>query len=774
MPQGAVLTDLLDGVRKGQSSTMILHGAARYRLVLISIFFGHSLVLGAGEMAADSPAEVDGSTPAAISDSPEEKSSPPLIEPIEPESGKKASGQEEIEVRGERMRRAPILNQPQAIGIVTRQDLKRNDGLFLEDAINLVPGVRMESRSLSGGQRITIRGYGNGTNFNGTGYKAYLNNIPITDAEGNTILDDIDISTLGRVAVIKGPASSLYGSGIGGVIRMFTLRPEPQATRFTQELIGGTQTLIRTNSRVESAGDNSSVLLNYGYQHSDGFRIHNESRKNYALLSAEVQPSAKQSLSFYGAFNRSYEQLAGQLTEEQFNNKQNVAEAAYLGNDAHVAIDSIRLGATHSYEFHPAVNNITSAYASGYQLDQPFAGGRSDNLAVNFGGRTEFNLAFGQPGLGLNGTVGTEVQQTHSFKKSYNMNDGVLGGIRGDLQVIALQSNTFMQWDLLLPYEFTFTAGASLNFVHYSIRDRLYNTANPTHPDQSGIKDFSPVVTPRVALLKTFGPQLSLYGQVSQGYSPPGSGSVVIPQIGQVNTDLKPERATLYEIGAKGLLLQGRFAYELALFEMHVQDKLTPRAVTSDTGTVLYTITTNAGTQDNRGVELALRYNLIQDKTGPVSVIQPFVSYAFSAFRYDIFKSDNNNNANTIDYSGKKVVGVPANVLNLGLDFALRAGLYINSTFQYVDSMPLTFDNLHWAQSYSLLSAKLGYRTDLGGHFRLDAFAGGNNLLGSRYYTFVFLNASYSGPSGPIDPNVYLNGPYKPTFYGGVNLSYAL
>ena len=749
---------------------MILHGARRYWCIFISILFIHSLAL-----AADSPAEGDASSPAAISDSPEEKSSPPLVEPIEPESGRKAAGQEEIEVRGERLRPAPILNQAQSIGVVTRQDLKRNDGLFLEDAINLIPGVRMESRSLSGGQRITIRGYGNSTNFNGTGYKAYLNNIPITDAEGNTILDDIDISTLGRVAVIKGPASSLYGTGIGGVIRMFTLRPEPQATRFTQELVGGTQTLIRTNSRVESAGDNSSIFLNYGYQHSDGYRIHNESRKNYALLSAEVQPSAKQSLSFYGAFNRSNEQLAGQLTEEQFNNKQNVAEAAYLGNDAHVAIDSIRLGATHSYEFHPAVNNITSVYGSGYQLDQPFAGGRSDNLAVNFGGRTEFNLAFGQPGLGLNGVVGTEVQQTHSFKKSYNLNDGVLGGIRGDLQVIALQSNTFMQWDLLLPYDFTLTAGASLNFVHYSIRDRLYNTANATHPDQSGIKDFTPVVTPRVAVLKTFGRQLSLYGQVSQGYSPPSSGSVVIPQIGMVNTDLKPERATLYEIGAKGLLLRGRFAYELALFEMHVQDKLTPRSVTSDTGTVLYTITTNAGSQDNRGVELALRYNLIEDKSGPVSLLQPFVSYTFSPFRYDNFKSDNNNNANTIDYSGKKVVGVPANILNLGLDFALRAGFYIYSTFQYVDSMPLTFDNSHWAQSYSLLSAKLGYRTDLGGHFRLDAFAGGNNLLGSHYYTMVFLNASYSTPGGlPIDPNVYLNGPYKPTFYGGVNLSYAL
>jgi iron complex outermembrane receptor protein len=141
---------------------------------------------------------------------------------------------------------APNLSGSKSVALLTRQELQRNDGLFLENALNLVPGVRMEKRTMSGGQRITIRGYGNNTNFNGTGYKAYLNGIPVTDAEGTTILDDIDFSILGRVEVIKGPASSLYGSGIGGVLKMFTLKPASPGTHITQEALAGSNGLFRT------------------------------------------------------------------------------------------------------------------------------------------------------------------------------------------------------------------------------------------------------------------------------------------------------------------------------------------------------------------------------------------------------------------------------------------------------------------------------------------------------------------------------------------------
>lgn len=660
------------------------------------------------------------------------------------------------------------LKEPQAVAILTRQDLTRNDGIFLENSLNLISGVRMEKRTVEGGQRITIRGYGNGANFNGTGYKAYLNGIPVTDAEGNTTLDDIDFSTLGQVEVIKGPASSLYGTGIGGVLKMYTLKPQTRGLKLTQETMGGSYGLFRTNTRLENSNDNASFMLNYGHQNYNSYRVHSGSQKDFVSFVGDFHTSEKETFSAYAAYNNSKDQLAGQLDSASLQQKLNIGEAPYLANNAYVSYESYRMGLSHNYIFSKHVNNLTSGYVSGYKQGQAYASGLISNMAMNYGARTEFGLDFPGDKVGVHGIVGGEFQKTSAFKKTYGLRNDSLQALSSDLEVATMQYNVFTQWDVILPLDFVLTAGLSANFIEFGITDRLTNAGNPAHKDQSGYKSFDPVVTPRIALQRSFGRNISVYGNVSQGYTPPTTGQVVIPQIGQVNTDLKPERATMYEIGSKGNLLHSKFSYQVALFHMDINDKLTTQAHTTSTGSIDYTFTTNAGTQENNGLELDLAYTFQQDRTHIITMVRPFISYSYSDFKYKNFKSDNNNNANTIDYSGNKVAGIPPHLFNAGLDIVTKWRFYLTTTYQYVDKEPLTFDNVHHANSYSLLQAKLGYKRELGKHFAFDAYVGGQNLTNSTYYTLAVLNSNYSGAA----PKVFLPGPYNSTFYGGLNLSY--
>ena len=159
---------------------------------------------------------------------------------------------------------------------------------FLDDAINAnVPGVTMNRRSVSGGQQFNIRGYGNGSrgargvssNFDGQGYKVYLNGIPVTDAEGITTMDDLDFGSVANVEVVKGPAGTLYGLAIAGAVNLSTAKAEKGKTTIGQDVMIGNYGLQRYTTHLSIGGEHASIMVNYGNQKSSGSTIHNASKK---------------------------------------------------------------------------------------------------------------------------------------------------------------------------------------------------------------------------------------------------------------------------------------------------------------------------------------------------------------------------------------------------------------------------------------------------------------------------------------------------------------
>lgn len=659
------------------------------------------------------------------------------------------------------------LDIARSIGTLTPVDFQRNSSLSLENSLNLLPGVVMQSRSTFGGQRISIRGYGNNTNFNGQGVQVLLNNIPITDATGTTILDDVDFATLGKVEVIKGPASSLYGSGIAGVVNLYTLKSQPNQTRFVQENTFGSYGLWRNNTRIETAGEHSALIFNYGHQESEGFRRHSASRKDYAQMSGDFYVSDKSTISTYFAYANSHEELAGEMDSARFYSKQKWSDPDYLVNNSRVDVESFRGGVTSDYKIDGHFSNLSTAFFSAYTQYSPFAHGLTDNQAFTFGGRTGFVYSSGA-GDKIHGILGAQFQKTLAFNKSYNLTNNVIGGIRGDLQNASMSYNAFTEWKFTLPSQFILTAGGSLNFTEFGITDMLANSANPTHANASGTRSFPAVFTPRISLLKMLNDHISVYADVSRGYTPPATSSVVIAAIGKVNRDLSPESGMQYEIGTKGDLLNRKLSYQLALFDLDIRNKIVSQTIPAAGGQPQYTEFVNAGRQQDLGAELSLSYLLLDDKNAAITQLRPFLTYAWSDFKYKDFKSDHNNNAATVDYTDKKVAGVAPSVLNLGIDLQTKSGFYAYLNYRFNGAVPYTFDNLHYAKSFNLLNGKIGYRNVLGRHFSMDLYVGADNLTSSTYYTFLF----YSGNlAGTTDPH-FLPMPYKTTVYGGAKLAY--
>jgi len=660
------------------------------------------------------------------------------------------------------------LSNAQSIELLSYQDLNRASGLSLENSINTVPGVFMQSRTPWGGAHITIRGYypNFSQNSNGYGSQVFLNNIPITDATGLTILDDVDFSSLGSVEVIKGPTSNEYGSFIAGTLNLQTSKPAPNSTSFEQQTLGGSYGLFRSNTSFNSANDNSGVVVGYGHQTYDAFRPNSISKKDYVRLSGDFLAGANQTVSTYFSYNRSFEQLSGEIDSADFYNKRAIDNPVYAANNSFIKIESFRLGVTDDFRVNDLFGNQTTVFGTGQTMGQPFAHGFNDYNRFSFGMRSTFDFHTRTDVIGISSKTGGLFQRTNYTANGFSLNSGN----PSDQENYAFTYYGFSEWNIDLPEKFTMTVGATISRYEFGLRNMLKNKIiNDT--TSIAVRAFTSAFTPRASLLKMFGNDVSVYGSVSSGYTPP-SLSNIIASDGSINLGLKPERAVQYEIGGKANLLDRRLALDVALFDLENTDKLVSQKV----GAV--TFTTNIGKQRNRGVEVSLSSMLIDNQSEIVSLLRPWLSYTYSDFKYIDFKSDNNNNAATVNFSGDDVARVPPNVFNFGLDAATNFGLYFFGSYQFVDKAFVTFNNSNLVNSYNLLSAKLGFQKQVDDHFSLDISAGGDNLLSSTYYTFVFVGPNFAGLAQPKDGGTgdgyILPGPYKPTWYLGTNISYRL
>ncbi|RFP65886.1 hypothetical protein D0N36_06695 [Hymenobacter lapidiphilus] len=333
--------------------------------------------------------------------------------------------------------------------------------------------------------------------------------------------------------------------------------------------------------------------------------------------------------------------------------------------------------------------------------------------------------------------AGAEVQTGFKSARSYQNRAGQPGPLRYDDEIRSLTGFAFAQADYELPAELLLTVGASYNRLRYRI-SRLSDAAtNPTGYELS--RDFRPQVSPRVALLREFGPGLSVYGSVSTGFSPP-TEEEIRPSDGSINRALQAERATSFELGARGQFWSQRLRYDVALYDQRQHQTITTR--TTDLGTQLFL---NAGTTRQRGAEAAVSGWLWQSGAssskppaadlsggaddrvaGLPTGLRAFVSYAYNHYRFGSYETGGK------DFSGNRLTGTAPHTLTAGLDFSQRLGFYLSPTVNHQARLPLNDANTAYAAGYWTFGSRGGWRGRLG-PVRLDVFGGGENLGNRRY-----------------------------------------
>lgn len=618
---------------------------------------------------------------------------------------------------------------PGAVSVIREQDLQRIAPGSLVPALNAAPGVRMEERS-PGSYRLNIRGSSLRSPFGVRNVKMYYNGLPFTDPGGNTYLNQFSPVIFSSLEVLKGPGSSLYGAGTGGVLlgdRRFG--PENSfSAGYTVGSFGSHQAVVSADFGSTKFRQQAMV----SWQEAGGYRDRTYMRRYVAGWGGRWEASERSVLEAHLLAGDLYYETPGGLTLAQFlaNPKQArpAAGAFPSAAGAHAAIYQQTLwgGLKWAYRWNEHWEHSVGVYGAWSGLRNPSIRNYEQRNEPHAGARTVVTWKQG-PWRVL---AGAEAQ-TGNFRTRVSANkNGEAGMLQTDDRIRNGLLSLFAQSELVLGGGWVFTAGLSMNGANTTIR-RVSET-----PVFRFSTQYDKEWAPRLAILKQFNAWASVYAVVSKGFSPPAVAEL-LPSTSVINTDLQAEKGWNYEAGARGG--NSRFRYDVSLFRFQLKDAIVQRR---DASGADYFV--NAGATVQQGAEVALAYQ-------PLDVLGLRGGWTFHHFRYDEFSQAGKS------FNGNRLPGTPQHALTASADVRISPAFSLFATWLYNDDIFMNDANTDKSAAFHLLGLKAEYKLK-GRGWDGRLFAGGENLLNQTYSLGNDINAAAGR---------YYNAAPSRSFYAG-------
>jgi iron complex outermembrane receptor protein len=633
---------------------------------------------------------------------------------------------------------------PVSVGVLNGEELRRFNNTSVLPAVNIIPGVRMEERS-PGSYRFSIRGSSLRSPFGVRNVKAYWNGLPFTDGGGNTYLNLLDFGAIGSIEIIKGPGASLYGAGTGGVLLMKS--PEMQGNQVEASAVAGSYGLQRYLMGGQFKNENVNANLQVSHQKSEGYREQTAMKRNSVNADVKFRAGRKGTLTSTVIFSNLFYETPGGLTKAQFEADPSQARppSAFLGAvEARAAVrnETTFGGIIYDHDWENQWSTSAGVYGGFSAFENPTIRNYEQRDETNFGIRTHttYRMYQNQASVGGKITFGGEYQYFTSPIAVFN-NDGVgnPGAVQVRDEVTSRVGLVFAQADTQLPGDVFFTAGASLNFLTY---DFLRLEPAPIVEQQ---RTFDAVFSPRLAILKKFSNNFSLFASYSDGFSPP-SLAEVRPSTNTFSKSLKAEIGNNLEFGARGSLLGRKLSYDLVLYDFRLKNTIIVQR--NEEGADYFI---NAGKTSQRGIEALVSYDMANESL-LLSQFRLWASYAYQHYRFKEYV------VLDVDYSGNALTGVAPTIFSGGIDAVLNEKFTTNVTVNYVDHVPLDDANSAFAEAYVLLGLRAGWKTTLQEAHRLEIFAGIDNALDEAYSLGNDLNAFGGRYYNPAMPRNYYAG----------------
>lgn len=655
-----------------------------------------------------------------------------------------AAEPEVVEVRASRMGQT-LANIAGAVSVVDEQDIQLGRQQFaLDESLNRVPGMFSQNRyNFAQDLRISLRGFGARANFGIRGIRVFVDGIPSTVTDGQSVIDDVELGAIERVEVIRGPSSSLYGSSSGGVISLYTesgTRDPYAEARLTVGEYDQQKYHIKTGGEV----DRLNYFMSASHLSYEGFRDHSELRQTTfnSKFTYDIDENSDLQVVF-NAMDSPTREDSGALSLADVALDREQAQARNVSSNAGEDIDQQKLGFTYNYN----LDNRHEITLRNYYIWRDFEtflpiGSHIPFVADDgvtgfdrffFGGGAQYTFTgelFGRPNQV---SIGIDVDSQTDDRQRYINNAGVKGALAFDQEEQAEAIGVYIRNIFALTDTLQFTVGGRYDSVELEVDDAFL-----ANGDQSSKIDFDEF-NPTVGLNWNAWGQMNLFANYATSFETPTFTELANPAR-DLNVNLggfanvTAQTSDSFEFGMRGALTP-RINVDVAYFTMQVDDE-----VTSVTNVGNRSFFENADT-DRQGVEAAAVIDLIDG-------LRLTTAYTWSDFEFDKFIT-------SPAAVGNELPGIPEHQFYAELAYTHATGFYATWDVIHVGKFYADNANTLEAGDHTVSNLRLGHEITVG-QTRFGPYIGVNNLFDEEYFANVRLNAFGGRAFEPApDINVY-------------------
>ena len=646
---------------------------------------------------------------------------------------------------------------PMAVEVLDEEVLKDSKFSFSPaDSLKRVAGLNV-SDSFMSDIRVITRGFGSYSPYASRGIPLYKDGIPVSFADGFASTSLIDMNTINRTEIIKGPFSSMYGATSAGVMQYFTEVPIEQ-NKVDGKFLTGSRGTQESSLKYSGIDGNTKYSITHSDYSTDGMRDFSALQRNQTSANIWIDSSAstkiKVGVNNYNQTSNDYGNGNNGITVSRYNVKPySVEDAIYNINswknlhqtDANIKIDHV-INSNNSVTFtswggnrtqeqlQPKSACATKAQCSTEKLytDRIFYGSdvRIDHVGVVLS--KPYKLSVGM----------MYAEEADNATSGAWMTNGVLALDKGDTLTKSMKqtSTTFDQYAqgvINLTPTVDVHGGVRRTNTDIVFADQLRSAA--FGGDNSGSMNYANTL-PSVGVNWKALSDTNLYASYGRGAETPSIlnvTSATATATSGPNTTLRPTMSDNYEIGIKTFAIPRTYA-TASYYVSNTTDEINLLVNTGG-----FKVFSNQGSATRKGIELSAKTDL---------------SHGFGSYiAYNYIDA-------TYDKSGKNIAGIPHDNMFGELSWKYApVGFKVSTEMIYNGKVYATTDNTVSTDSYAIFNLKASLKQKVKG-LSVTEYLAVNNIGDRVYVEAVNVDGAYS--------RYFATGPARNVMVG-VSASYA-